>query len=156
MAWFHRSQDYFATIAPHLDSIDVESAPHSVERQLERIPSPANMLLAAHLLRADVRSGGFVHFFWNPVGVLAPEAHDAFVVLGLHAAAEQILEAMRVIGDPYPRTCEARRRKMEGVWDRTPETRVMRDALAAHTRAFRSALRWGRFTRAANRLARLA
>jgi hypothetical protein len=155
MAWFRRGQDYFAVIAPYLGGIDVQSAPHTVERQLERVPPPAHALLAAHLLRACVRSEGFAQFFWNPVGVLAPEALDAFFALGLPAAAAQIEQAMRVLGDPYPRACEARRRKLEGLWDRTPETRVMREALAAHTRAFRGALRWGRFTRAANRYARL-
>jgi len=151
-----RPPAYLAAIAPYLGSIDVQSAPHSVARQLERLPPPANALLPAHLLQADVRSEGFAHFFWNPVGVLAPDAHDAFVVLGLDAAAAQIEQAMRLIGEAYPRACEARRRKLEGIWERTPDTRVLGDALAALSRGFRGTLRWGRFARAANRYARNA
>jgi len=152
-----RAPDYWAAIAPWQDAVDVNAAPHSVERQFERLPPPAGVIFAAHALVGEVRAGGFAQYFWSPAGVLAPEAQQAFVELGLPEAAAEIAEAMRVVGDPYPRVCEARRRILQGIWDRTPETAVRREGLERHTRAFRKAfglMGLRRFPKIAGRYAR--
>jgi hypothetical protein len=135
-----RAPDYWSAIAPYQETVELTASPQAFERQFERLPGPIGVLFAAHGLFSEVRRDGFAGFFWSPAGVLAPEAHQAFIEIGLPRSAAEIAEAMRILSDPYPRVCEARRRIMQGIWDRTPETQALRTGLDERTRAFRKSL----------------
>lgn len=95
---------YWALVEPIWDSVDIYGEPDAFLRQYAAVrPVQAAHLFAAHWCQSEVYNGGFEQFFCNPTGVLAPEALEAFRLIGLSEWAESLEEAMRFFGDPYPR-----------------------------------------------------
>ncbi len=129
-------REYLALLEPYFESVDLEASPSSVVRQLARLPSRVRVLYCAHWLFWEVENGGFVQYFWNPSGCIAPEAHAAFAELGLAETAAIISSAMSEIGNPYPRGWSKRHKVLDGVWEHAPSTDKISDALRGHTRAF--------------------
>lgn len=60
-------------------------------------------MFAGHFCQSEVCSGGFEQLFWNPTGVLAPEAVEGFREIGLPQLAALIESAIDLLGPPYPR-----------------------------------------------------
>ena len=149
-----KSPGYWGAIAPYWDVVDVHESPRTFQKQLAQVPHEPATLLVAHWLFSEVHNGGFVQFFWNGTGVLAPEALQAFQVLQLPDAARAIERAMGYIGKPYPRSCRVRQRRMKGIWERSPDKEQLWDALRAETKAFYKAAPSRRFRQAADAFAR--
>jgi len=104
---------YWTLVEPIWDSVDIYGEPDAFLRQYAAVrPIEAAHLFAAHWCQSEVCNGGFEQFFYNPTGVLAPEALEAFRLIGLREWAECLEEAMRFFGDPYPRDNEARQRAL--------------------------------------------
>lgn len=58
---------------------------------------------------SEVSNGGFLQFFDNPTGVLAPEAVQGFHRMGISELATLLDRAMKIVGhNEYPREQEAR------------------------------------------------
>jgi hypothetical protein len=72
-------------------------------------------MFAAHFCQSVVCSGGFEQFFWDPTGVLAPEAVEGFREIGLPQAAALIEAAMDLLGPPYPRDRGERKSRLSQV-----------------------------------------
>src|SRR5581483_3806249 len=70
-------------------------------------------LFAAHWCQSEVCNGGFHQFFYNPTGVLAPEAMDGFDAIGLPACAQVVREAMELFDVPFPRDRDDRIDQLE-------------------------------------------
>lgn len=110
----HQPPAYWALVEPVWDSIDIYGGPDAFLRQYAAVrPIEAAHLFAAHWCQSEVCNGGFAQFFYNPTGVLAPEALEAFRLIGLHEWADSLQEAMRPFGTPYPRDNAARQHVLD-------------------------------------------
>lgn len=109
MAESHRPGSlYWKKLEPIADSVSIYDGPEIFLRQFSTIPTALGNLLAAHWCYSEVTNGGFLQFFNNSTGVLAPEAGGAFEALGLDDCARVIEKAMAYFGTPYPRERDKR------------------------------------------------
>jgi hypothetical protein len=67
-------------------------------------------LYAAHWCQSEVCNGGFYQFFFNTTGLLAPEALQGFLAIGLPEWGEILSAAMGFFGTKYPRKRTSRQR----------------------------------------------
>ncbi|MFL6678140.1 MAG: DUF4375 domain-containing protein [Burkholderiaceae bacterium] len=70
-------------------------------------------LFAAYWPQAEILNGGLSQFFWNSTGVLAPEAVEAYKILGMPQMAAALQDAMDWFGASYPRERESREARLE-------------------------------------------
>jgi len=89
-------------------AIDIYNGPETFASTVAEVPRSSMLLYAAHMCLAEVHNGGFLQFFWNNTGVLAPEAVEGFTVVGMPKMAALVTEAARPLGSPYPRDREER------------------------------------------------
>lgn len=94
---------YWQFVEPVWKAISIYDGPDAFLIQFRAVRPEVGHLFAAHWCQSEVRNGGFLQFFSNDTGVLAPEAYCAFSTIGLQDWADIIDEAMRVFGDRYPR-----------------------------------------------------
>lgn len=82
----------------------------------------ARTLFAAHWLYSEVSNGGFLQFYWNSTGVLAPEAADAYAAIGMPRTAEIIRRSMSWFPIPYPRDRQTRIKLLDEYAEANPES----------------------------------
>jgi hypothetical protein len=99
---------YWKVLEPYWEAIDIYSGPQVFLTSYRDAPTLVQTLFAAHFCESEVGNGGFLQFFKNPTGVLAPEAVDAYDHVGLPDVAGIVREAMDIFGQPYPRERERR------------------------------------------------
>jgi Domain of unknown function (DUF4375) len=106
---------YWAILEPYWEQIDIyEGGAHFLETYLS-VPAVARVLAAAHWCDAEVTNGGFLQFFQNPTGVLAPEAVAAFDAIGLGDVGAIVQDAMSFFGARYPREQQDRLRALPDI-----------------------------------------
>lgn len=103
-----RIKCYWDLIEPYYEALELSKAPATVLRQLGSMPKPSANLLSAHLCQEEVLNGGFMQFFANSSGVLAPDAASAFRAMELVQWAEIVEGALRFFGPEYPRARKIR------------------------------------------------
>ncbi len=99
---------YWKLIEPIAEAIEIHEGPAVFLEGFRKIPVKNGRLFAAHWCQSEVCNGGFRQFFWNSTGVLAPEALEAFRVMGLKEWAGLLEEGMGFFGNLYPREREKR------------------------------------------------
>ena len=118
--------DYWDVVGALWDVIDIYEGPGGFRQTYNSVPRESGLMFAAHFCQSDVCSGGFEQFFWNPTGVLAPEAVEAFGEIGLPRLAAVIESAMDLLGPPYPRNRDERKSRLsqvpEGAFDDLDES----------------------------------
>jgi hypothetical protein len=97
------SLSYWNFIEPYWNVFDIYNGPEGFESSIRGAPRPAVLLYAAHFCQSEVHNGGFLQFFWNNTGVLAPEAIEGYSVIGMPTLASLVKEAASALGVPYPR-----------------------------------------------------
>ena len=95
--------DYWNFVEPVWDSLVQWDDVREFTSVFERTAVPSRTLFAAHWLKSEVDNGGFYQFYWNTTGILAPEAADAFVTIGMSASAQVIRQSIAWFPSPYPR-----------------------------------------------------
>lgn len=85
------------------DRANIHDGPEVFLAQFAALPRPEGHLLATHWCDHEVCNGGFLQFFGNSTGVLAPEAVAGYRALGLTEVAATVEEAMNRFGHSYPR-----------------------------------------------------
>jgi hypothetical protein len=100
--------EYWLAIEPIWDRISIYDGPAVFLEQFKSVQPELGHLFAAHWCQSEVRNGGFHQFFYNPTGVLAPEAAAGFRAIGLEDCAAVVKEAMSFFGSVYPRDREVR------------------------------------------------
>jgi hypothetical protein len=115
-------EPYKSLVKPIWNSVSIYENPEVFGKQFADAPVRARTLLAAHWCQSEVCNGGFHQFFWNPTGILAPEAADSFRAIGMPQTACLIDLGMKWFGEPYPRQRKDRRHKLDDV----PGTRQFR------------------------------
>ena len=89
----------------------------------------ALILSATNYGISDIENGGLDQFFHNGTGTFAPEMVECFQGMGLEAAAQLLGEAMRRMGEPYPRSREARWEKLEAFYQSRKDDERMFEGL---------------------------
>jgi hypothetical protein len=67
-------RDYWDVVGALWDVIDIYEGPAIFRKTYNSVPREAGLMFAAHYCQSEVCSGGFEQLFWDPTGVLAPEA----------------------------------------------------------------------------------
>lgn len=112
LAW-EQSMDYWDLIETAFERVDIYNGGDAFFRGFAPLPPHVQHLLAAHWCQSEVNNGGLDQFFFNPTGVLAPEAVAGFRAMGLSDVADLLGEAIGRFGSHYPREREARQIAME-------------------------------------------
>jgi hypothetical protein len=99
---------YWSLVEPIWDQISIYDGPDVFQEQFRAAPPVAATLFAAHWCQSEVCNGGFDQFFYNPTGVLAPEALAAYRTMGLTEWSDSLAEAMAYFDTPYPRDRDLR------------------------------------------------
>jgi hypothetical protein len=94
---------YWQAIEPIWEAISIYDGPTLFLEQFQSVKPHLRHLFAAHWCQSEVYNGGLEQFFWNSTGVLAPEAVEGFLALGLPDCAAILKEAMAFFGAIYPR-----------------------------------------------------
>jgi hypothetical protein len=94
---------YWAVVKPMFGKIDTGTSPENYLASIAGLPRSEVGLYAAHVCLAEIFNGGLLQFFWNKAGVLAPEAAEGFVAVGMTQMAALIRGIAAQLGDPYPR-----------------------------------------------------
>jgi Domain of unknown function (DUF4375) len=94
---------YWAVVKPMFGKIDTGTSPENYLASIAGLPRSEVGLFAAHFCLAEIFNGGLLQFFWNAAGVLAPEAAEGFVMVGMTQMAALIRGTIAQLGDPYPR-----------------------------------------------------
>jgi hypothetical protein len=108
---------YWTLVDPHWNRVSIYDGPVVFLREFNSTPEPNRHLLAAHWCQSEVCNGGFDQFFYNPTGVLAPEAVQAFEAIGLSGVASIVRRAMSLLGPDYPRDQELRNEMLDALPD---------------------------------------
>ena len=112
---------YKDLIKPIWDTVSIYDGPETFLAQYSAAPEAARTLFAAHWCQSEVQNGGFEQFFANSTGVLAPEAVEAFVRIGMPEVAKVVDTALGRLGSPYPRDQEKREVELERISALIPE-----------------------------------
>ena len=107
--------DYWDIVGALWDAIDIYEGPRVFRQTYNSVPRESGLIFAAHFCQSEVCNGGFEQFFWNPAGVLAPEAVEGFREIGLPQLSALIVAAMELLGPPYPRDRGERKSRLSGV-----------------------------------------
>jgi len=148
-------EEYWSFIEPIWGVVGIHEDPDVFLNQFRKLPPEQGHVFAATWCQSEVLNGGLHQFFWNPTGVLAPEAVAGFHAMGLDECAEILEEAMSFFGDDYPRDQE----KRADILDRIPgDTHEERDPFHHMNDKFYDGLDYenSRFEKAADEYARRA
>jgi hypothetical protein len=93
---------YWELVEPVFDKIDIGS-PEAYFASATSVSRSVLLLYAAHFCLSEIHNGGFLQFFWNSTGVIAPEAASGFSAIGMTELASVITSTAALLGLPYPR-----------------------------------------------------
>ena len=94
---------YFSLIDPHSRRVSIYNGGEIFLREYRRTPEASRHLLTAHWCQSEVCNGGFLQFFSNSTGVLAPEAVEGFEAMGLPRLAAVVRRALGFFERRFPR-----------------------------------------------------
>jgi hypothetical protein len=72
------------------------------------MPRQELAVFAAHCCDAEICNGGLLQLFYNPTGIVVPEAYDGYMAVGKPELAAIVQRAANLLGEPYPRGWEER------------------------------------------------
>jgi hypothetical protein len=102
-----QKRSYWELVEPVFKLVDLDS-PATFQESTVDVKRPILALFAAHSCLSEVHNGGFLQFFWNSTGVMAPESIEGFRALGMSELASVVSRAAEPLGNPYPRNREDR------------------------------------------------
>jgi hypothetical protein len=108
-------ETYWAVVEPVWEHINIYDGPEVFLLTYASAPRNARLLYASHFCQSEVCNGGFDQFFSNSTGVLGPEALEGFRAIEMPVTASVVEEALKQLGQPYPRDRGEREERLEGV-----------------------------------------
>ncbi len=114
--------EYWTLIKPVWDSISIYDGGDRFLANYRSAPEASRVLFAVHWCQSEICNGGFHQFYWNPTGVLAPEAAEAFQKLEMPQAAELISQSISWFESPFPRDRTARQVALDAHAKANPKT----------------------------------
>ena len=107
--------DYWEQIEAAFEHVDIYNSEAEFFKGFAPLPTHVQHLLAAHWCQSEINNGGFDQFFFNPTGILAPEAEAGFRAMGLSDVADLLVEALGRFGSRYPRERDERVNAMNSI-----------------------------------------
>jgi hypothetical protein len=104
------SGEYWNHVKQAYEDVSIYDGADVFVQAFQRLPQHVGDLLAIHWTLSEVANGGFLQFFLNPTGVLAPEAASGFEHIGLAEVGGLVRQAMAYFGQTYPRESRERER----------------------------------------------
>jgi hypothetical protein len=103
-----RNQDpeitaYYEWLRLHLKRIPFSKTTQEYLDSIADLPQPVLAIFAAHCCDSEIGNGGFLQLFYNPTGIVVPEAYDGYVAVGKPELAAIVQRAAKLLGEPYPR-----------------------------------------------------
>jgi hypothetical protein len=117
------SGDYWNHVKEAYEEVSIYNGAEVFLRAFRKLPEYIGDLLAAHWILSEVANGGFLQFFLNSTGVLAPEAARAFERMGVPDVAQLVRQAMAYFGQAYPREMKERGRFLAQQSGHAPDDR---------------------------------
>jgi hypothetical protein len=105
-----KSLNYSELIEDYEDAVEIYGSIDTYLEQINNVPTKVRNLIVLDILIGEVLNGGFLQFFRNPSGIVAPEALVALDAINQPKARALLETAMVHFGSSYPRDCETRRR----------------------------------------------
>jgi hypothetical protein len=112
---------YRDLIKPLFSLISTSKGSEAYLASIAKLPHAEVVLHAAAVCRSEVCNGGFLQLFFNPQGVLVPEAIEGFTAIAMPRLAAVVQEASALLGAPYPREQEDRFQALLLASGRSPE-----------------------------------
>ena len=100
-------RSYWDLVEPVFTLIDFTD-PQAFAASTAIIPRGVVLLYATHLFLSEVHNGGFLQFFWNSTGLIAPEAMNGLITIGMPQLAALLQATAAPLGSPYPRDRDSR------------------------------------------------
>ena len=98
---------YWDLVEPFFKLIDFTD-PQTFAASTAIIPRGVVLLYATHYFLSEIHNGGFLQFFWNSTGLIAPEAIEGFIAIGMPKLAALLQATAAPLGSPYPRDRDPR------------------------------------------------
>ncbi|HEV8190608.1 MAG TPA: DUF4375 domain-containing protein [Ktedonobacterales bacterium] len=92
----------FAAMAPVYWTANIYRGPGEYEASLAAFTPSQRRLFAIWWYRAEVNNGGHDQFYYNPTGIVWPDALAGFELLGLEEFAMTLRESARRLGGDPP------------------------------------------------------
>lgn len=118
------SDSYWKFVEPIWDIVSIYDGGDTFLSQFNKAEEKQKHLFAAHWAQSEIMNGGLGQFFSNSTGVLAPEAVEAFKVIGMPNCAASLLGAMKFFGDEYPRDRLIREEILEEFHEKNGEEEI--------------------------------
>ena len=118
------SEPYSKFVDQVWDTISIYDGGDTFLSQYASASEKQRTLFSAHWAQSEILNGGLGQFFSNPTGVLAPEAVEAFIRIGMPECAEAISRAMKFFGKEYPRDRSVREYCLEKFFDENGEDAI--------------------------------
>ncbi|MFA4985345.1 MAG: DUF4375 domain-containing protein [Candidatus Brocadiia bacterium] len=103
---------FWQRIDPYWNLVVFHDTEESYLTTIRKMPPAAVLLTTAYLCYTEVCNGGYTQYFVNSSGLGALEAIQGFRDIGMERWAELTAKAVKYFGEPYPRMCEDRWKKM--------------------------------------------
>jgi hypothetical protein len=101
-------QSYWEVLEPFFPKVNIYDGPEDYTHAMAALPRHVVLLYATHMFLAEVHDGGFLQFFWNNTGIIAPESVEGFRMMGMPMVASLLDDTATRLGSPYPRNREDR------------------------------------------------
>jgi uncharacterized protein DUF4375 len=86
-----------------MPTVNIYEGPAKYAAIMAATPRHILLLYAGHMCLAEIYNGGFLQFFLNNTGIVAPEAVEAFRTMGMVNLASVVEKVASNLGPPYPR-----------------------------------------------------
>lgn len=101
-------ESYWQLVEPIFSEIDIYHDEAAFAVSTASISRGVLLLYATHFCLSEIYNGGFLQFFWNSTGMIAPEATEGFRTIGMPKLASLLETAATRLGSPYPRDRDTR------------------------------------------------
>ena len=117
-------ESYWKYVEPIWDSVSIYDGGEFFVEQFSKLTEKQKVLFSSHWAQSEILNGGLGQFFSNSTGVLAPEAVEALIKLGMPKSAQAIKNAMLFFGEPYPRERSLRENAFEAFFEKYGESAI--------------------------------
>jgi len=107
-----QAKAYWDVVDPLVERINIYDGSQAFLASISPVPRGVALVFAADFCLNEIQNGGFLQFFANSTGVLAPEAVEGFAVIGMPYLAAVVGSVISRLGEPYPRDRRERARAL--------------------------------------------